>query len=138
MDKLVYLAGPITGCTTDAAMGWRAAAHKELASVGIRDLCPIDVTTAGSELKDVAVLRDMIDVKRCDVVLMNLLGAKQVTIGTMIELGWASALGKPIVLVMEPNSNIHEHGFVRYLTTIHTTSLSDGLETIKTLLQGQN
>ena len=39
--------------------------------------------------------------QRCDVVLMYLIGAKKVSIGTMIEAGWADAYRKPVVLVLE-------------------------------------
>lgn len=135
-EKLVYLAGPITGADNDAIMAWRKEAQREFAVNGITALTPIDVSSQGVDLKKLAILRDKIDVTRCHVVLMNLLGAKRVSIGTMAELGWANAFGKPIVLVMEESGNLHEHGFVRELSTFHHTTLQDALETVKGLLQG--
>ncbi len=150
MNRLVYLAGGITGLSEAEVMGWRRTAQAELAAAGITTLCPIDAASAGDDVTEAVILRDKLDVQRCDIVLMNLLDAPRVSIGTMIELGWANAYGKPVVLVMDnpcwvevlPGSsvsirdgNVHEHGFVRSLTQFHCATLTDALATIKTILQ---
>lgn len=134
MNKLVYLAGPISGCSQEQILGWRALAEETLSDYGIRTLCPIDVKSNWDAIGEAAILRDKIDVQRCDIVLMNLLGASYVSIGTMVELGWADAYGKPVVLVMEPG-NVHTHGFVRSLARFKCSSLAEAFETIKTILQ---
>lgn len=131
---LVYLAGPISGCKPDEIMGWRKQAQTELAKTNIIGLCPIDVQTEGVDLKSIAVLRDQMDVERCDAVLMNLTGATRVSIGTMVELGWASALNKPIILVME-KGNIHEHGFVSTLVDDLYSDLQAALKAVAIMLQ---
>lgn len=57
-------------------------------------------------------LRDHNDVQRSNGLLVNLTGADRVSIGTMIELGWADAYRKPVVIAME-EGNIHWHAMVR-------------------------
>jgi hypothetical protein len=42
--------------------------------------------------------RDRWDAMRCDVLLVNLLGATKVSIGTVLEFGWADAMDIPIVV----------------------------------------
>jgi nucleoside 2-deoxyribosyltransferase len=51
------------------------------------------------------------DCTRSNLVLMNLLGADRVSVGTMIEVGWADAARNPIIVAMEPG-NVHEHPMV--------------------------
>jgi hypothetical protein len=50
-------------------------------------------------------------VTESNVVFINLLGAKRVSIGCCMEMAWAHMLGKHTVLVME-EGNIHHHAFV--------------------------
>lgn len=78
--------------------------------------------------------RDKYDVMSCDCVLVNLLGAKRVSIGTCYEMAWADMLQKPLVLVMEETLNFHEHAFVLESATHMTTNLDEGIEVVKTLL----
>jgi nucleoside 2-deoxyribosyltransferase len=54
------------------------------------------------------MMRDFFDVKRCDVLLINLLGCEKMTTGTVMELGWAYAMQKPVVVAIEPEGNIHD------------------------------
>jgi len=65
---------------------------------------------------------------------VNFLGARAVSIGSVAEMGIASTLHKPVVLVMEPSGNIHEHIFVRELADIHTTSLAEAAGVVNALL----
>lgn len=55
--------------------------------------------------------RDKWMVSYADIILANLLNADRVSIGTMMELAWASLLNKHILVVMEKD-NIHRHAFV--------------------------
>ena len=128
---LVYLAGPIGGLSyKEAKHGWRQVAHGKLHfGYGHTSLSPMrdksylaDYTSLPCSGIDgvpqysnkALVTRDRNDVRRCDAVLMCLVGAKTVSRGTMVELGWADAFGKPVVVVME-DGNVHDHGFVREL-----------------------
>lgn len=85
--------------------------------------------------------RDRYDTTGADVVFMNLLGAKAVSIGTMVELGWADMARRPVILCMEKPgsigdglSNIHEHLFVQGLITYRVDNLLDGIACAKLIL----
>lgn len=57
------------------------------------------------------VERDCWMVSNADIVLVDLLGAKNISIGCMMELAWAHMLRKHTVVVMEKD-NVHAHAFV--------------------------
>ena len=151
MDKLVYLAGPIDGCTYGECMNWREYAIKNLAEEGITGLSPMrakdflkkyEVMREGLEehfmtTDEGIVTRDIWDVQRADAVLFNLLNAKKISIGTMVEYGWASAFNKPIITVMEKRGskkeNIHEHPMVRRASGYRVETLEQGLTVVKAL-----
>lgn len=166
--KTVYLAGPITGLTYEGATDWREYAKKKLTQYNILGVSPmrgkeflrnLSSMPSGNQAKagdrhglslpHGFVARDRLDVRRADAVLMNLLGAERVSIGTMVEIGWADAFLKPVVLVIEKEGlgswiggkppvykevNIHEHGFVRELTQYHNEDLDTAIETIAAIL----
>ncbi|GAJ25029.1 unnamed protein product [marine sediment metagenome] len=151
MDKLVYLAGPILGLNYKKCTDWREYAINELLKDGITGLSPMrakEFLKKYSELVDRAskhvlntdsgiATRDMWDVRRSGIVLFNLLDSKQVSIGTMIEYGWASAFNKPIVSVMEKKDNekrnVHEHAIVRRLNGYRVETLEEGLTVVRAL-----
>ena len=58
---------------------------------------------------------------------VNFLGALEVSIGTVMEISWATLLRKPVVIVAEPN-NIHLHPMVRESTAFIVPTLEDGIE----------
>lgn len=148
MSLRVYLAGPITGLTFGAADDWRKYAVDVLMSHGIVGLSPMrgkafilkrigEREVLGQTYEDAPlstqrgiVARDRFDVARADVVLFNLVGAEKVSIGTMIEYGWASAHGKMIVTVMEKTGNVHDHAFVRELSPYRVETLDEALDII--------
>lgn len=68
----------------------------------------------GTEQK-VFTMRDMYDVKRSDLVLFNFLGAtERGSLGSAVGFGWASVMGKPILMAVDDVS-IHQH---EMLTTL--------------------
>lgn len=149
--NLVYLAGPITGLSFQGCTDWREYATKELAKAGIRGLSPMrakhylahlqSISGTGEEYAELGVLstqksvaaRDRFDTRTADLVLMNLLGAEKVSIGTMIEAGWADAFRVPIVLVIEP-TNIHHHMMLREIAGFVVPTLDEALHTVKAIL----
>jgi nucleoside 2-deoxyribosyltransferase len=148
MNKLVYLAGPIDGCTYESCTNWREDAIQQLAKDGITGLSPmrakeflkihqkiIDKIHNNHPLTSDSGIttRDIWDVRRCDAILFNLLGAEKVSIGTMIEYGWASAFNKPIITIIEKEGNIHEHSIVRQLSGYRIDNLESGLNIIRAL-----
>ena len=148
MEKRVYLAGAIKGLTYKRGNDWREYAIRELARDGIIGVSPL---RAKDFLDEVGILneeydehpltaqkgtitRDRFDVKSCNIMLANLLGLEKITLGTMIEYGWADAYRKPIITVMEKEGNIHEHYFIRELTGFRVETLEEGLTIAKTVL----
>jgi nucleoside 2-deoxyribosyltransferase len=147
MTKLCYLAGPITGTTYDGSTSWRDSAIVELAKAGIIGISPmrgkdylLDRTSISDAYDEYVlstqkgiVTRDRWDCQRSDVVLVNVLGATKVSIGTVIELGWADAARRPIILVMD-EGNPHDHAMVRELAGFIVPTLEQGLALVSILL----
>jgi nucleoside 2-deoxyribosyltransferase len=73
--------------------------------------------------------RDFFDVARADVVIANFLGAKAPSIGSMFELAWCFQVHKPVVLVMEPSGNVHDHPFVREACDFRVTTIEEAVAT---------
>ncbi len=146
-EKLVYLAGPITGLSFDNATDWRDMAEEFLKKIGIRGLSPMrgkGYLLEEGILKDhynehllsmskTITRRDRFDCLRADMILMNLLDAKTVSIGTMIEAGWADANRIPIVLVME-DDNVHRHSMLEECADYRVKTLAEALALIKVIL----
>ena len=122
----VYLAGPIRGLAYDIALGWREMMRTQLYP-DITTYSPMRGKEAleGQECLDESNLitddptctskgivgRDYNDVRTCDLLFVNLLGAQQYSIGTISEIAAAHVLNKPIILLMEAG-NIHDHPFI--------------------------
>lgn len=152
MNRIVYLAGPITGLSFAGCTDWREHARNELAAVGIDGFSPMRAKDAlkhlpilsgtGEEYAHLTVLAtqrgvmtcDRFDCTRCDVLLVNLLGAKAVSIGTVMEIAWADAERIPIVCAMEETGNVHEHMMVREALGYRLPTIEDALNTVKAIL----
>jgi nucleoside 2-deoxyribosyltransferase len=147
---LVYLAGPIDGLTYKQGQTWR-----DYVTEGLPQEIDVLSPLRGQEGITHGIIRDSyeahpittargirtrckMDVKRADVVLMNLLGARKISIGTMIEVGWADALGIPIILVMESSVcvNLHDHPIVREAAGWQVETLDDAIMVCTSLLPG--
>jgi nucleoside 2-deoxyribosyltransferase len=147
---LVYLSGPITGLTYKDGNDWRVLAHALLNGADTNVLSPLrgnsylpqDSPLDKSSYEEYPLstgkgitTRDRFDTMRCDVMLVNLLGAQRVSIGTMIELGWADAARVPIVLVMEKEGNPHDHAMVQQIVGYRVDTLEEGLWLVNALLK---
>lgn len=149
----VYLAGPITGLTFDGCTDWRKQAEAELATVGVKGLSPMRgkeylqsigiLSGTGKEYAHLGLLstpravmtRDRFDCTRCDVVLVNLLGAKAVSVGTVMEIAWADLSRIPLVVAIEPEGNPHEHMMVQEAIGFRVASLEEALLVTKAILK---
>lgn len=143
--KSVYLAGPISGSSYGAAVGWREQAkllfrrysgdievfspmrakeylHQE---TNLSALMYPDLNAMGT-MKAITA-RDRFDCMNADVILMYLRGATRVSIGTMIEVGWADAARVPICLVMEKD-NVHDHGMVIECASWQVETLEEAVD----------
>lgn len=125
MNPIVYLAGPIAGCTFDEAVDWRLGAAARLEHFGVRCLSPMRAkdalrgTQIGRDFHEYAsngpfftsrgiMERDSTDVRRCDAMLVNLLGTTTLTTGTVMELGWAWWERIPRIVAVEEIGNVHD------------------------------
>jgi nucleoside 2-deoxyribosyltransferase len=144
----VYLAGGITGLSYEEATAWREEACKQFAPHGITGLSPLrhktyllGETSLADTYSDLNVMstekgittRDRWDCQRSDVVLFNLMDATRVSIGTMIEIGWADSARRPIVLAME-TGGLHDHAIVRACAGFIVPTLQEAIDTVITLL----
>lgn len=125
MQRTVYLAGPITGLSYGGATEWRQYVADLLPDyilpvspmrgkqyLGKEEKIGLSYEQYPLSCQKGITCRDRHGIMSCDAVLINLLGAKTISIGTMIEIGWADMLRKPIILVME-NDNPHVHPIVK-------------------------
>lgn len=131
MKFKVYLAGPITGCSCGTCTNWRDGVKDALTDISggriegfsplrskeylaneavIQDFYP-DTLSVMSTQRGI-FHRDRLDVKTSNLVFVNMIGATQVSIGTVMEVAWADAWGIPIVYVIDKD-NIHDHSMMR-------------------------
>ncbi|MBF6571704.1 MAG: nucleoside 2-deoxyribosyltransferase, partial [Candidatus Binataceae bacterium] len=152
MKPRVYLAGPIAGLSYDDAVDWRAQASHDLATRGIEALSPMRAKHALEErristnFRDYAgsgpfytsrgiMTRDFNDVKRSDALLVNLLGLRKQTTDTVMELGWAFALQKPTVVVIEPTGNVHDnHPLIAETFDFRVATMEEAIDAVAVIL----
>lgn len=150
-DFLVYLAGPISGLTYDGAEDWRQFAKNELGIAGIKAVSPLrgkdylrGIPALTADCAGYGALncmssprgimtRDRYDATRCDALLVNLLGADRVSIGTVMEIAWADLCRAPIVVAMEPSGNLHEHAMIAEAIGFRVTSLVEACQIVKAI-----
>lgn len=135
MNYKIYLAGPITGLTWSEATEWRKELTNRFADESNTNkyqcLSPLRGKEYLSEEQNIKHSyeehqlstakminsRDMFDVRRSDLLIVNLKNAKKVSIGTVLEIGAAYILNKPIITVMEED-NIHRHSMLNEQSTV--------------------
>jgi hypothetical protein len=144
---LVYLAGAITGTQRSSDCDWRSYCRDRLApEIGV--LSPLrqhteDIDETGElscqdRLRLIqhgrsVVARDRLDVMRCNLLIVNLIGTAAVSIGSVGEIYWADAYRKPVIMVRE-QKNIHTHAMLDALVGWISEDLDDAIETARTLL----
>lgn len=157
---LVYLAGPITGCSFDECVDWREDFCKSLMPeiIGLSPMrgksyfegtkniddkeWPEDLNKNSKNflLKDVLssdrgiITRDFNDCRRADAIFVNFLGAKRVSIGTVMEIAWAKAFNIPLVVAMEDEGNLHDHSMIKECIGYRVNNLDAAKVVLKALL----
>jgi len=96
------------------------------------DLTPEDRLRLMRHGRSIAA-RDRFDVMRCDLLIVNLLEKKAVSIGSVGEIFWADAYRKPVIMVREKN-NIHTHAMLDALVGWLVEGLDEAISTARTLL----
>jgi nucleoside 2-deoxyribosyltransferase len=155
MRPLVYLAGAIAGLSYTDVTDWRVRAARYLNDCCIETLNPMRAKSAlgdqnggriSTNYNDYArngafftstgiMTRDFNDVKRCDVLLVNLLGLTKPSMGTVMELAWAYALQKPAVVAIEAIGNPHDnHPMIAAAMPFRVTTLEEAIESVAIIL----
>lgn len=152
MKPLVYLAGPIAGTEAGVAVDWRFNAQYLLHDRGLEALSPmraketLSQSRIGNNFRDYEkrgvfftsrgiMTRDFNDVRRCDALLVNLLGAKIVSAGTVMELAWAFAFQKPAVVAIEAEGNPHDgHPMIHEAIPFRVNSLEEAIDSVAIIL----
>jgi len=112
--KYIYLAGPIAECTYGEANDWRNEVSEKLNPniIGISPLrCePMQGETYGPgndprfNAPGAIAAKNWYDTETCDLVLAFLpkeLNNRRPSYGTIIEIGWAIGLRKPLIVVTD-------------------------------------
>ena len=136
-NNTVYLAGPIT--EDPACVNWRERVRNSLKFYGIECLLPtrdeffVNKGSAPMDAVKWITTRDKNDVRSSAAILINFAGTKKVSIGTCIEIGWASMLDIPIIAILDNLENLHNHGMIKELCIIVTDEKS-AINKVLTLL----
>ena len=91
---IVYLCGPINGCTDAEATNWREA-FKEVWDGDTLDPMRRDYRGVEQVAYREIVDLDKCDVRRSDVILVNY---SKPSVGTSMEVFYAHSIGKPVVV----------------------------------------
>ena len=138
-----YLAGPISGVSWESAVSWRRLAAEELSRHGIEAIDPLrhtEVLAGETTLRSAypewlwtqeraIVHRSLYDVRRSQVVLANVLGARERSVGTIAEIAVAYEHHIPVVLVVR-EGNPHDHPFLKEMATVVTGALDEAIEAV--------
>lgn len=154
MSYKVYLAGPITGQSYENATDWRedfTIKVSEATHRCVQCFSPMrgkhylqssqDIAVMGNEKLGImsggpAVLaRDFYDVKTSELIVVNLLGASKVSIGSMFEVAWAHALQIPVVLIIEDDFvNVHTHSMLFAMCGFKVNNIEDAISIVTRFL----
>ena len=138
-EFLLYCAGPIKGVSYDESTHWREYVASSLPT-HIKAVSPMrseKYLAAEKNIKDSyeehqlscrkgITCRNRMDVMRCDMILVNFLGAGKVSIGSVMEVAWADAWRKPIIIVMEKD-NVHAHAMLREVSGFIVSNLDEAI-----------
>ncbi len=146
--EYVYLAGPITGCTEGEAKDWRKYVIEHLPEdmVGVSPLRS-EPAVDGKYQEVYEDLRfgtaaaingkNWFDTNRADIVLVYLPKAARLerglSIGTMFEIGWASALRVPIIVVTD-DEKIRRHPLMQRNVSWILPNFEQAFEVIEGIL----
>lgn len=145
----IYLAGSISGQSSGDVVKYFEDTKELLAGWGYEVFHPM--TAKGylrTEIKFKAsgydfppstnhaiIERDRWMVTTADIIYCNLIMAKGVSIGSMMELAWAHQLGKHSIVSMQ-SDNIHRHAFVLEAADIVYETHKDAMEYLYQLSEG--
>lgn len=139
VEPRVYLAGPIGPGGSESNGPWRLAARQYLEDKGLNVVEPLEASMYDiydvnnpNEIAKILTERDRRFSMTSDYLLANFLGAEARSMGTCIELGWASAAHTTIVTVMD-EENPHRHPIVESVSSYIVDNLLQGCKIIASL-----
>ena len=143
----IYLAHPMSGLNFKDIEQYYTNTVNKLKGMGYTTLTPMSgkvLTTAKGDCKpygysdpiitDRAILsRDRWMVCQSDIVLMDLSGATEKSLGCIAETAFAYVDGAHIVMVMEKD-NVHRHAFMHQMANIIFETYDEAIEYLKVLI----
>jgi nucleoside 2-deoxyribosyltransferase len=148
----VYLAGPISGLDYVECTWWRNHAVEKLAEHNIRGLSPMrckenlaNTGILGQHERDYIhynplstnrgiMTRDHFDATRCDLLLVNFVGAPKASLGTAMEIAWAWHEKIPVVMAMEDEGNVHDHAMITEAVGFRLNNIDDAINLVIKIL----
>ncbi|MFZ2587221.1 MAG: nucleoside 2-deoxyribosyltransferase, partial [Alphaproteobacteria bacterium] len=120
MSKSVYLGGAFAQFTAAEVVA-KQAEVEALLPEGVQCFKPqhregYNPSLGEENIGSILTTRDYEMIKRSDVLILDVLGAQKASAGSFIEIGWASEMKKPIVLIAE-EGNVHRHIMAMNLIT---------------------
>jgi nucleoside 2-deoxyribosyltransferase len=145
---VVYLSGPMTGQTYIGANDWRTMLTGFLDPAEYHCLSPMrgkEYLRGGDKIAESYTLpphkqreilvRDYNDVRRADVVVVNLALQKDTaSVGTIMEVAWAYAHRIPIVLIMGEGPNVHDHAMLRECVGWRVETLDEAAHIVRMIV----
>lgn len=99
--SIVYLGGPINGCSDSEANDWRSEAKTLLEAAGHTWIDPMDRDYRGREMEPgiaaEIVENDKLDIDACDVMVMN---CPKPSVGTSMEVFYGYLKGKNVIVIV--------------------------------------
>lgn len=117
---ILYLCGPINGCTDDEACTWRQWFREQ----GCWCIDPMARDYRGKEAESYREIVDLdkLDIRECDVVVVMY---TQPSVGTSMEVFYAWTIGKPVIVIDESSKPISP--WLRYHSTTIVKSKEEAL-----------
>ncbi len=109
----IYLAGKMTGLSTELMTKWRRMAAVSMEPLGYTILDPTKTGICDMTEPLMVVSSNTVMIKEADVILMELSASReQASFGTIAELGMCWALGKPVVAFCEVSEGQDEPDYI--------------------------
>jgi len=148
MKKFIYLAGPVAGCDKKEAKDWRTWVinHLKPNIVGISPLRCEPLIGQKYELQyndlkfgtpKAISGKNYLDTVTCDAILAYLpkeLNEKRPSYGTILEIGWAIGLRKPIILITD-DDYLRKHPLIEANVNWILDNFDDALDVIHGLFE---
>lgn len=129
MNKTIYLAGAMKGLTWEDANRWRvqfalkmpkhiqtlSPIRGKLEETDRGDIIPNSIESSSIHSSVGINVRDYNDVRTCDLVVANLQGMHDKSVGTIMEIAWTRVFSKPCILILpEEDGGWSDHPMLRY------------------------